>query len=59
MVFPLCAVKAPQLSVGTADKLQRVLSSHLFQGKPEILIRHDDQEYRLRITKQNKLILTK
>ncbi len=34
-------------------------SSVLFQGNQEIVIRHDGQDYRLRITRQNKLILTK
>lgn len=31
----------------------------LFQGRREIVIDHDGQAYRLRITQQNKLILTK
>ena len=31
----------------------------LFQGRREIVIHHDGQKYRLRITQQNKLILTK
>ena len=31
----------------------------LFRGHGEIVILHDGQEYRLRITKANKLILTK
>jgi hemin uptake protein HemP len=34
-------------------------SAHLFQGRQEIVIRHDGQDYRLRVTRQNKLILTK
>lgn len=34
-------------------------SQALFQGTLEVLIRHDGQDYRLRITRQNKLILTK
>ena len=34
-------------------------SSDLFAGLKELVIRHGDQEYRLRITKQDKLILTK
>lgn len=34
-------------------------SQALFQGAPEVVIRHDGQDYRLRITRQNKLILTK
>jgi len=31
----------------------------LFEGKNEIFIVHHDAEYRLRITKNDKLILTK
>ncbi len=31
----------------------------LFQGAQEILIRHNDEHYHLRITKNGKLILTK
>ncbi len=31
----------------------------LFQGRQEIVIHHDGRDYRLRITQQNKLILTK
>ena len=31
----------------------------LFQGRQEILIRHNGEHYRLRITKNAKLILTK
>lgn len=31
----------------------------LFRGRQEILIRHNGEHYRLRITKSGKLILTK
>lgn len=34
-------------------------SQDLFQGQQEICIEHADQVYRLRITRQGKLILTK
>jgi hemin uptake protein HemP len=34
-------------------------SGALFQGRQEIVIRHDGQDYRLRITRMNKMILTK
>lgn len=40
--------------VGTA-----IDSVSLLQGRQEIVIVHDGHEYRLRITRQNKLILTK
>jgi hemin uptake protein HemP len=34
-------------------------ADRLFQGSPEILIDHQGEIYRLRITKNGKLILTK
>lgn len=36
-----------------------VASVDLFQGGKEIVIRHGTEEYRLRITRAGKLILTK
>jgi len=36
-----------------------VRSADLFQGGKEIVIRHGSEEYRLRITRAGKLILTK
>lgn len=39
--------------------VRAINSGHLLQGRQEIVIRHDGQEYRLRVTRQNKLILTK
>jgi hemin uptake protein HemP len=36
-----------------------VRSTDLFQGGKEIVIRHGSEEYRLRITRAGKLILTK
>ncbi|MEI2783082.1 MAG: hemin uptake protein HemP [Candidatus Competibacter sp.] len=47
----------PDLGSGTPRK--RLASSDLFDGGQEILIDHAGQEYRLRITRQGKLILTK
>ena len=38
---------------------RRVASSELFRGTREMVIVHGDQEYRLSITKADKLILTK
>ncbi|MCP5160031.1 MAG: hemin uptake protein HemP [Gammaproteobacteria bacterium] len=38
---------------------KRLVSSDLFGDAQEILIEHAGQEYRLRITRQGKLILTK
>jgi hemin uptake protein HemP len=34
-------------------------SAELLRGAVEIRIRHHSEEYRLRVTRQNKLILTK
>lgn len=39
---------------------RKVISSEeLFEGLQELIIIHADEEYRLRITASNKLILTK
>lgn len=37
----------------------RIPSTELFQGRREVVIVHRGQEYRLHITKADKLILTK
>lgn len=37
----------------------RIRSAELFRGTRQIVIVHRDQEYRLHITRANKLILTK
>ena len=39
--------------------MRRVASGELMAGNREIVILHDGQEYRLRITNAGKLILTK
>lgn len=36
-----------------------ITTNFLFQGRQEILISHNGEHYRLRITKNSKLILTK
>jgi len=38
---------------------QRVDSASLFGNARELIIRHGNEEYRLRLTSQGKLILTK
>ena len=53
---PPAARPAPP-AVPTADR--QVPSAALFQGRREIIIVHQGQEYRLRITRADKLILTK
>jgi hemin uptake protein HemP len=41
------------------DGRHTVRSSDLFRGGKELVIRHGSEEYRLRITRTGKLILTK
>jgi hemin uptake protein HemP len=43
----------------TAGPGLRIASTELFQGRREIVIVHRGQEYRLHITRADKLILTK
>ena len=43
----------------TMPALPRIRSDALMAGSREIIILHDGQEYRLRITNAGKLILTK
>jgi hemin uptake protein HemP len=38
---------------------ERIAAARLFQGRQEILIEHKGETYRLRITRNDKLILTK
>ena len=51
----------PTLKVKKAYIPQKpvVTSDAILQGQSEVIIIHDDMEYRLRRTSQNKLILTK
>ncbi|MCF6354524.1 MAG: hemin uptake protein HemP [Candidatus Polarisedimenticolaceae bacterium] len=41
------------------QQVRRLYSQDLFKHHKELVIEHAGQEYRLRITRQNKLILTK
>jgi hemin uptake protein HemP len=43
----------------TANRKVRVLVSDILQGGKEAILEHDGQDYRLRITANGKLILTK
>jgi hemin uptake protein HemP len=43
----------------TTSEQRQIPSTSLFHGRREIVIVHHGQEYRLRITKADKLILTK
>lgn len=40
-------------------RIKKLCSSKLFANKKEVMIDHQNETYILRITKQNKLILTK
>lgn len=45
---------------GQPPSLQDTVPAELlFRGRQEVLIRHNGEHYRLRITKSGKLILTK
>ncbi|PXA99007.1 hemin uptake protein HemP [Nostoc sp. 3335mG] len=46
----------PRLAV---DPVKIVKSEELFSGRSEIQIEHQGMVYRLRVTRQDKLILTK
>jgi len=43
----------------THSEPRRLKSQELFRGREEIIIEHGGHEYRLRKTRQDKLILTK
>ena len=47
------------VSVAPVAELRRVDSRELFAAASELLIDHEGASYRLRITRQGKLILTK
>ena len=53
-VTPLEEMSGP-LPIGR----RRIKSSFIFQGKREVVIVHEGEEYILRITRNEKLILTK
>jgi hemin uptake protein HemP len=53
-ISPVSEAAPAKMPVGEA-----IDSASLFQGRQEIVIVHAGHEYRLRITRQNKLILTK
>jgi len=49
----------PLQPTGAAEPVRTVDSQSLFDGQRELLIAHKGDAYRLRITRQDKLILTK
>ena len=47
-------------AVQTADKMPRTISSRdLLGGQKRVIIRHEQEDYRLQVTATGKLILTK
>jgi hemin uptake protein HemP len=49
----------PLLASGKGDAVRVVSAEALLAGGNEVRIRHNDVEYRLQLTRQGKLILTK
>ena len=49
----------PEPDKGSGVAPARIVSSDLFHGRREVVIVHRGTEYRLHITKADKLILTK
>ena len=49
----------PSLTDRKEGDRRTIASSELFGGQTEVLILHNGEEYRLRVTRQDKLILTK
>lgn len=60
---PAYTPRSPRRAAGLmglrADPAPTITSTALLAGAREVLIRHGDEEYRLRLTANNKLILTK
>jgi hemin uptake protein HemP len=48
-----------QAELGADTRNKRIDSSRLLAGSREVVIEHAGQEYRLRLTRNDKLILTK
>ena len=53
------APDAPRADAAAPPARRAVASDDLFQGLQELVILHRNDEYRLRITRAGKLILTK
>ncbi len=51
--------RKPEQEGQPANRVPTVASEDLFQGGGELQILHDGQVYRLRLTRNNKLILQK
>lgn len=51
--------QVPAIPGGMSQDKPRLDSRQLFNGAREVIIEHFGEEYRLRLTSQGKLILTK
>lgn len=52
--------KSKQVSEGRIHNEVPIIDSyHILQGKKVVVIEHENKTYQLRVTKENKLILTK
>jgi hemin uptake protein HemP len=49
----------PNAATPAGDRRRRIKVSELLAGEREVILEHDSQDYRLRITANGKLILTK
>lgn len=49
----------PAADLPSVPALREIASSSLLQGEREILIRHGEEVYRLKVTRNDKLILQK
>lgn len=56
---PIRELQSARPDAGGGGTRKRLSSTDLFGDSQEILIDHAGQEYRLRITRQDKLLLTK
>ncbi|MFV0298992.1 MAG: hemin uptake protein HemP [Hyphomicrobiaceae bacterium] len=43
----------------SSSQLRRIPLQQILQGAREVIIEHDGQDYRLRVTSRGKLLLTK
>ncbi|HEU0158540.1 MAG TPA: hemin uptake protein HemP [Hyphomicrobiaceae bacterium] len=51
--------RPPGAAAPAGDRRRRLKVSELLQGEREVILEHDGHDYRLRITANGKLILTK
>lgn len=59
LINPVSTTKASMDRVDRGQRTPRIDSRRLMAGENELVIEHAGQEYRLRLTRNDKLILTK